>query len=88
MSKYEINKLKDWSGEAQHTHAPPPGERLRPHLHGEENSPAYIIHPLQLISDPAAARRLRLMVTEAFVCNESQSAAVEDTQFPHKPAEL
>lgn len=57
MSKYEINKLKDWSAEALHTHtrhAPPLGEMVRPHLHGGENSPAYIIHPLQLISDPAA----------------------------------
>lgn len=35
-------------------HAPPLGEMVRPHLHGGENSPAYIIHPLQLISDPAA----------------------------------
>lgn len=55
MSKYEINKLKDWSAEAVRTrarHAPPLGETLQPHLHGGENNPAYIIHPL--ISDSAA----------------------------------
>lgn len=55
MSKYEINKLKDWSAEALHTHrrAPPLGEMVGAHLHGGENSTAYIIHPLQMISDPA-----------------------------------
>lgn len=35
-------------------HTPPLGEMVRPHLHGGENSPAYIIQPLQLISGRAS----------------------------------
>lgn len=86
MSKYEINKLKDWGAEAVHTHtrhAPPLGEMVRPHLHGEENSPAYIIHPLQLISDLAAPiRRVShsatlphlIMIRELFVSANSNGS--------------
>lgn len=51
MSKYEINKLKDWSAEALHTRAVHHlWEKWFDHISmGGENSPAYIILPLQLI---------------------------------------
>lgn len=53
MSKYEINKLKDWCAGALHTHAPL-GEMVRLHLHGGEKEPGiYYPPPLELMSDPA-----------------------------------
>lgn len=58
-NKWVNMKLISWKIEAPRLHtrtrpASPLGEMVRPHLHGGENNPAYIIHPLQLIFDPAA----------------------------------
>lgn len=61
----------------------PLGEMVQPHLHGGENSPAYIIYPLQLIFDPAAPIRhishsvilpRLIMIRELFVSANSNGS--------------